>query len=87
MVIATGTSSKHLETLVNAPCQEQKKSGFPASAIDGLGTQWVVADFNDVILHIFDEQTRGHYNLEGLWANAPRIDWEHKGLHLQTLAL
>src|SRR5665213_4508925 len=74
MIIATGTSLKHMETLVNAPCQELKKSGFPANNIEGLGTHWVVADFNDVVVHIFDESTRQHYDLEGLWNVGSKVD-------------
>lgn len=88
MIIVTGTSTKHLETLINAPCQELKKAGFPADCIEGLGTTWVVADFNDVILHVFDEGTRNHYDLESLWNASPRVDWSMKsGPTLQTLAL
>ncbi|MDB5038670.1 MAG: ribosome-associated protein [Bacteriovoracaceae bacterium] len=87
MVIASGTSLKHIETLVNAPSQELRKSGFPADAIEGLGTSWVVADFNDVIIHVFDEPTRKHYDLETLWSAAPKVDWEPKKHSLQSLAL
>lgn len=88
MVIVTGTSSKHLETLVNAPCQELKKSGFPADNLEGMGTHWVVADFNDVILHVFDESTRKHYDLDGLWSASPRLEWESKSSYtFQSLAL
>jgi ribosome-associated protein len=87
MVIVTGTSLKHLETLVNAPCQELKKSGYPADAMEGEGTHWVVADFNDVIVHVFDESTRTHYDLEGLWSTAPKVEWETKSSLPLSLAL
>ncbi len=76
MVIATGTSSRHIQTLMEAPCMEMKKNGFPALQVEGGGTNWVVADFGDVILHVFDEATRRHYDLEGLWQSARKIEWD-----------
>jgi ribosome-associated protein len=77
-VVASGNSVKHIETLVTAPSQELKTAGFPPLATEGLNTPWVVADFNDVVLHVFDDQTRQHYDLENLWKAAPRIDWSQK---------
>jgi ribosome-associated protein len=44
--------------------------------VEGKSTGWIVADFGDVILHVFDEATRQHYNLEELWKECPRVDWE-----------
>lgn len=88
MVIATGTSTRHMETLVEAPCQELKRSGFPAHHIEGNGTHWVVADFGDVFLHVFDDQARRHFDLEGLWKNAPRIEWDgRKSSPLKVISL
>ncbi len=77
MIIASGTSTRHMETLIDAPCMELKTSGFPPRSIEGRATQWVVADLGDVVLHVFDEATRQHFDLESLWANVPRIDWQH----------
>lgn len=76
-VIVTGTSSTHMQTLIDSPVMELKKLGFPPQCVEGRSTGWVVADFSDVLLHVFDEGTRQHYNLEELWKEAPRIDWEH----------
>jgi ribosome-associated protein len=85
VVIASGTSSRHLETLIDAPCMELKQLGFPANAIEGKDTHWIVADFGDVILHVFDEGARQHFDLEGLWVNAPRVDWEKKDSGLRMI--
>ena len=76
LVIGSGTSSKHLETLVDAPTTELKKLGFPPLHIEGKSTGWIVADCNDIVLHIFDEPTRTHFDLEGLWHQAGDIDWD-----------
>jgi ribosome-associated protein len=43
-------------------------------AIDGFPTsQWIVADYSDVVVHIFHHEKRGFYSLEDLWSDAPRL--------------
>lgn len=48
--------------------------GVDPMAIDGFPlSQWIVADYSDVIVHIFHENKRGYYSLEDLWGDAPRL--------------
>lgn len=75
IVIATGTSSRHMQTLLDTPCKELKKLGFPPLSIEGEQTKWLLADLGDVTLHVFDDLTREHFDLEGLWQAAGQIDW------------
>jgi len=43
-------------------------------AVDGFPTsQWIVADYSDVVVHIFHHEKRGFYSLEDLWSDAPRL--------------
>ena len=52
----------------------KKEHDVKAAAIDGFPTsQWVVADFGDVIVHLFSQDKRGFYGLEDLWSDAPRL--------------
>ena len=44
-------------------------------SIDDRAT-WVLADFVDVVVHLFEPNTRAYYDLEMLWGEVPRIDWE-----------
>ena len=37
---------------------------------------WIVVDFVDIVIHLFEPNTRAHYDLEMLWADAPRLEWE-----------
>ena len=39
-------------------------------------SKWVVQDYGDVVVHVFNPDTRLYYSLEDLWADAPRVDWE-----------
>lgn len=75
LVVATGTSSTHRQTLLESPVREMKKIGFPPLAIEGQRTGWAVADFGDVMMHVFDEPTRQFYDLETLWGTAERVIW------------
>lgn len=86
LVIATGTSSRHLQTLLDSPVRELKTAGFPPSSVEGEGSHWLLADLGDVILHLFDEETRNYFDLEGLWKDAPRIQWEELQHGLQQVS-
>ena len=37
---------------------------------------WVLLDFGDFVVHVFDAEVRGYYGLERLWGDAPRVEWE-----------
>jgi len=87
MIIVSGTSTRHMETLIDAPSMELKKLGFPPQNIEGKDTQWIVGDFGDVVLHVFDEATRRYYDLEGLWSQAPRLEWEARSTGPRILSL
>jgi ribosome-associated protein len=40
------------------------------------GSRWIVEDFGDVMVHVFDQEAREYYALDDLWADAPRVDWK-----------
>lgn len=74
-VIASGTSEPHLRALVGElEGRLRKDHDVKAMAIDGFPmSQWIVADFSDVVVHLFTQEKRGFYGLEDLWSDAPRL--------------
>ncbi|MFN2257811.1 MAG: ribosome silencing factor [Desulfuromonadaceae bacterium] len=76
LVIATGTSDRHVQAIAETVRVELKqKHDSPPIAIEGLSDgRWVLIDYGDVMVHIFQEDVRKFYDLEGLWIEAPEIE-------------
>ena len=78
-VIATGQSRRQVHTVAEEIDAAMHQQGEQRRGLEGYeGSKWVVQDYGDVVVHVFDPNTRAYYNLEDLWADAPRIDWEHR---------
>jgi ribosome-associated protein len=75
-VIATARSRRQLAIVAEACDLVARRYGNHVRALEGGETGWVVGDFVDVVLHVFDERSRTFYDLEHLWADAPRVPWE-----------
>jgi len=74
LVICSARSERHAEAVVNALETALKQKGIFPLGIEGRETcQWVLMDFNDVIVHIFEDRNRGHYDLDTLWIDAKRV--------------
>jgi len=74
-VLCSGTSEPHLKAIVGELRDSLKKDyDVMPMAVDGFPTsQWIVADYSDVVVHIFHHEKRGFYSLEDLWSDAPRL--------------
>ncbi|VAV97985.1 Ribosomal silencing factor RsfA [hydrothermal vent metagenome] len=77
-LVATGTSSRHVKTLAGEiELQLKDRLDYRPVRREGLdAARWVLLDYGDIVIHIFDEETRAYYNLERLWADAPIIEVE-----------
>ena len=82
MVIATGTSNRHVQSSADKVVETLRGHGVRPVGIEGkqLG-DWVLIDFGDVVAHIMREQMRDFYNLEKLWSDAKRVE---PGKHKET---
>jgi ribosome-associated protein len=76
-VIATGTSDRQMRAVADEICQEAKKQCLQRFGRAGYEQgRWILLDFVDVVIHIFDNQYRDYYDLELLWGDAQRLQWQ-----------
>ena len=69
MIIASGTSSRHLQALSEILIAELKKIGLDGCRIEGReSSDWKLVDTNDIIVHIFHPEKRDFYDLEKMWS-------------------
>ncbi len=74
IVIMTGTSDRHVHAIATGIEQALGQRKRRPLSVEGLGTAaWVLLDFDDVVVHVFQEGTRSVYDIEGLWSDAGRI--------------
>lgn len=72
MVIASGSSNRHVKSLANTVEVAAKEQGFKIIGVEGNDSaEWVLVDFGDVIVHIMLPATRAFYDLESLWTLKP----------------
>ena len=77
MVIATGTSSTHVKALADEVEYQLDEAGCSVSHIEGYrGNGWILMDYVDILVHIFDDESRKYYNLERLWQDGEVVDFE-----------
>lgn len=68
MIVASGTSDRHVKSIANFVVEHLRKQGWKASGIEGADQgEWVLVDLSDVIVHVMQPQVREFYNLEKLW--------------------
>ena len=73
LVIATGTSSRHVKSLAGNVVDEVKKQGLRPIGIEGLeASDWVLVDYGSVVVHVLLPQARKFYDLEKLWTPIER---------------
>ncbi len=74
LIVATGTSTRQVSGIADHIKQEIAKTDIKHISIEGLKEgQWVLMDYGNVIIHLFIEETRMFYDIEGLWADAENI--------------
>jgi ribosome-associated protein len=76
-VITTGTSTRQMHALTDEVRVQMKARGHKPPATEGYEqSSWILQDWGDIVLHSFLPEGRELYDLEGLWGDAKRIDWQ-----------
>ncbi|NOX56232.1 MAG: ribosome silencing factor [Planctomycetes bacterium] len=76
-VLATGTSRRQMHAVVEEVDRVLTSLGSRRLGVEGYDSStWILQDYGDVVLHVFTPEARKLYDLEHLWADAPRVDWQ-----------
>jgi len=78
-VISSGSNDRQVRAIAEEVERQVKGRGVSPRAIEGLDdARWVLMDFGDFVVHVFNDEARSFYNLERLWSDAPRLDWSRE---------
>jgi len=84
-IICSGRSNRQVTAIAEFIRTDLKQQGVAPLSIEGLQEgHWVLMDYGDIVIHVFYDDVRRFYDLEGLWSDAPRIrtraldDWNHR---------
>ena len=73
-VICSGESRRQVQAVAEAIDKELTQIGCSPSSVEGMeNAQWVLMDFNDLIVHVFKSDVRDFYGLDQLWGDAPKV--------------
>jgi ribosome-associated protein len=76
-IIASGTSERQVKSISEEIEEALRELGAKPIRREGeAGARWLLLDFIDVVVHVFDEEERDFYDLERLWSDAPRLAWQ-----------
>ena len=76
-VIGTGTSDRQMHAVLDLIKKHAKSIDRRLyNVADSASASWILADYIDVIVHLFDAAHRDFYDLDNLWGDAPRVDWQ-----------
>jgi ribosome-associated protein len=74
-VIATGTNDRQVKAIADEVEERLSAAGMEPIGREGVQErQWILLDFGDLVVHVFQPEMRGFYRLEKLWGDAPRLD-------------
>ena len=76
-VIASGTNSNQVQAIVDNVEEQLGRAGFEAKQIEGnRNSSWILMDYGDVIVHVFDEENRLFYDLERIWGDGKVLEMD-----------
>lgn len=76
-IVTSGSSSRQMKAMAEEVHKTLKHEGSKRIGFEGEdSSQWVLQDYGDIVIHLFTPDARKLYDLEHLWAEAPRVDWK-----------
>jgi ribosome-associated protein len=86
-VIGTGTSDRQMHAALAGIEEAARAAGRrPYRVSDPRDSSWLLADYIDVVIHLFDTRRRAYYDLDGLWGDAPRVEWRESTAAVEARA-
>ena len=74
-IISTGANKRQMQAIADEIVDQLKRRGSRAARVEGYqGAEWILVDYGDFIVHVFDEKSRRFYDLEYLWREAKRLN-------------
>lgn len=74
-IIAGGTNRSQIQALADNVDEKLGRAGHPSKQVEGYDTaNWILMDFGDVIVHVFDKENRLLYDLERIWRDGEQVD-------------
>ena len=88
-ILCNGNNSRQMQAISDNILQQFKKElGLNPMGVEGTrSNKWVLIDLGDVIVHVFDRDMRGYYDLDGLWVDAPRVPPSELGIEIDAEAI
>lgn len=85
VLICSGQSGRQVSAIADHVLEELKQAGVEPLGVEGKHEgDWVLLDYGDVIVHVFDDPVRAFYNLEAMWSDAPRVPLSLPAAQLQA---
>ena len=73
-VIFSGANERQVQAISDAVYEQLKKAGEPAARVEGYNTaEWILLDYGDFVVHVFEQKARKFYDLERLWRESKRV--------------
>jgi ribosome-associated protein len=74
-LIFTGANRRQVQAISDEIVEQMKRHGSPAARVEGYqNAEWILIDYGDFVVHVFEEKARRFYDLERLWREASRLD-------------
>ena len=74
-ILATGSNRSQVQAMADSVEEKMHKAGFHLKQVEGYdGANWILMDFIDVVIHIFDRESRSFYDLERIWKDGKVVE-------------